>query len=206
MPLALRLATPSDLDALEGLESRGFSGDRFTRRQLRHLLQRAHGLTLIAEDSTDTGVPLGYGTLLFRRNSRAARLYSLCVAPEARGQGVGKALLEALERDGRKRGCERMTLEVRADNRVALGLYRRAGFRLACWLDDYYEDGCAAWRMVKALGIPRERPAVAPPGSPSVAALAASSAPSSTPPSEPPSVPSRKDAVATPCGSPSMVD
>ena len=206
MPLALRSATPSDLDALEGLESRGFSGDRFTRRQLRHLLQRAHGLTLIAEDATGSVVPLGYGTVLFRRNSRAARLYSLCVAPEARGQGVGKALLEALERDGRKRGCERMTLEVRADNRVALGLYRRAGFRLACWLDDYYEDGCAAWRMVKALGLSREQPAVVPQGPPSVAAPATSSAPSSTPPSEPSSVTSGEDSVVTPCGSPSMVD
>lgn len=162
MPLALRLATPSDLDALEGLENRGFSGDRFTRRQLRHLLQRAHGLTLVVENASGTESLLGYGTLLFRRNSRTARLYSLCVAPEARGQGVGRTLLEALERCGCEQGCERMTLEVRADNRVALGLYRRAGFRLFCWLDDYYEDGCAAWRMVKVLSMAQERPPEAP--------------------------------------------
>lgn len=44
-----------------------------------------------------------------------------------------------------------LQLEVRADNRVALGLYRRMGFSVLRWLDDYYVDGCAAWQMSKVL-------------------------------------------------------
>lgn len=44
-----------------------------------------------------------------------------------------------------------LQLEVRADNRVALGLYRRMGFSVLRWLEDYYVDGCAAWQMRKAL-------------------------------------------------------
>ncbi|MBY5986245.1 GNAT family N-acetyltransferase [Halomonas sp. DP5Y7-2] len=167
MSVVLRPALPADLDALESLERRGFSGDRFNRRQLRYLLTRARAITLLAvpAEAGDAhgAVPpegrlLGYGTLLLRKGSQTARLYSLCVAPEARGDGVGRALLLALQQQARASGCSRMSLEVRADNRVALGLYRRAGFRLDAWLDEYYEDGCAAWRMILTLGEPTGAP------------------------------------------------
>lgn len=148
MNATVRPARPEDLDELDRLEQVGFSGDRFTRRQLWHLVNRAHALTLVVEG--DQGL-LGYGTLLFRRGSRQARLYSFCVHPRARGTGLGRRLLEALRAAARERGCERLMLEVRVDNRVALGLYRRMGFRPVGWLEDYYEDGCAAWRMALPL-------------------------------------------------------
>lgn len=149
MSRLVRHALPTDLDALVALEDRAFSGDRFSRRQLWHLLNRANAHTLVVEAQ---GNLLGYGTLLMRRNSSLARLYSLCVAPEARGSGLGRELLARLESDSRALGLDRMALEVRADNRRAMRLYRQAGFRLVGWLDEYYEDGCAAWRMLKGLG------------------------------------------------------
>jgi ribosomal protein S18 acetylase RimI-like enzyme len=149
MSVTLRQARPQDLDALYRLEQLAFSGDRFSRRQLWHLLNRAHAGNLLAE--AENGRLLGYGTLLFRRGSRRARLYSFCVHPEARGSGLGRRLLEALERLAVDQGAEALGLEVRADNRIALGLYRRMGFRLERWLADYYEDGCAGWQMGKSL-------------------------------------------------------
>lgn len=154
MTETLRQARPQDLDDLYRLEQLAFIGDRFSRRQLWHLLNRAHALTLVVERTEAEGEEarlLGYGTLLFRRGSRRARLYSFCVHPELRGQGLGRCLVEALEQAALVRGAELLGLEVRADNRVALGLYRRLGFRLECWLEDYYEDGCAGWQMVKEL-------------------------------------------------------
>ncbi|GAB3344034.1 MULTISPECIES: GNAT family N-acetyltransferase [Chromohalobacter] len=150
MSCSLRAATVTDLDALCHLESICFDGDRFTRRQLAYLLARANAYTLVAYATPGNEV-VGYATLLFRRNSRVTRLYSFCVAPQARGGGVGRVLLEALEREARRRDMARLQLEVRADNRVALGLYRRMGFSVLRWLDDYYVDGCAAWQMSKAL-------------------------------------------------------
>ncbi|WP_136067562.1 GNAT family N-acetyltransferase [Modicisalibacter radicis] len=152
----LRPARGDDLDALCQLESISFEGDRFTRRQLAHLLKRAHARTWVAV--TDEGALQGYGTLLFRRNSRSARLYSFCVHPEARGSGLGRRLLEALEGEALERGMQRLTLEVRADNRVAMGLYRRMGFLPRRWLEDYYVDGCAAWQMDKSLVTAAEAP------------------------------------------------
>ncbi|GHE20439.1 GNAT family N-acetyltransferase [Halomonas urumqiensis] len=156
MTTTLRQASSHDLGAMYRLEQVAFEGDRFNRRQLWHLLNRAHATTWVAERSTeDDGKQLlGYGTLLYRHASRRARLYSFCVHPGARGTGLGRRLLEALEHAAQTRECTEMTLEVRADNRVALGLYRRMGFRLDGWLDDYYEDGCAAWRMTKTLDVP----------------------------------------------------
>lgn len=149
MTALLRPAAPGDLAALCKLEQHCFETDHFNRRQLTHLLSRAHAISWVAEDA-EQGL-VGYATLLLRRNSRGARLYSFCVHPASQGQGVGRRLLETLEDEAQGRGLERLTLEVRADNRRALGLYRRMGFGLRRWLDDYYADGCAAWQMEKAL-------------------------------------------------------
>lgn len=149
LPAILRLSQPTDLDALCRLELECFDGDRFSRRQLAHILIRANATTRVAVG--EQGGLLGYGTLLFRRNSCNARLYSFCVHPDARGGGLGRRLLEALEGEARARGMHKLTLEVRADNRIAMGLYRRMGFLPQRWLDDYYVDGCAAWQMEKPL-------------------------------------------------------
>ena len=56
-------------------------------------------------------------------------VHDLAVAPQFRGRGVGKALLEAVAADARKLGCGKVTLEVRADNARAIELYRRVGFQ-----------------------------------------------------------------------------
>ncbi|RDB43880.1 N-acetyltransferase [Halomonas sp. DQ26W] len=149
MTVVLREAQAKDLDALVRLEQIAFEGDRFTRRQLWHLLNRANAHILLAGNAD--GRLLGHGILLFRRSSQRVRLYSFCVHPEARGLGIGRQLLGALEQEARRRGGERLGLEVRADNRAALALYRRMGFSLLRWLEDYYEDGCAGWQMEKSL-------------------------------------------------------
>ena len=50
------------------------------------------------------------------------------VDPEARGRGVGRALLEAAEAWGRDRGCTAASLSVTAGNSPAERLYRQAGY------------------------------------------------------------------------------
>jgi ribosomal protein S18 acetylase RimI-like enzyme len=56
-------------------------------------------------------------------------IHDIAVRPAARGRGVGRRLLAAIEQDARDLGCCKVTLEVRADNRRAKGLYEDAGFR-----------------------------------------------------------------------------
>ena len=52
----------------------------------------------------------------------------LAVLPQYHGQGVGQALLKAVEERARRKGCCKLTLEVLDDNARARELYRRFGF------------------------------------------------------------------------------
>ena len=55
-------------------------------------------------------------------------VHDLAVLPEHRGCGVGRLLLEEVERRARARGSSKLTLEVHASNEGAMRLYRRFGF------------------------------------------------------------------------------
>ena len=55
-------------------------------------------------------------------------VHDLTVRASERGQGLGRALLEAAERRAREIGCSKLTLEVHQDNQRALGLYMDFGF------------------------------------------------------------------------------
>lgn len=55
-------------------------------------------------------------------------VHDIAVAPDARGQGVGQALLAAAEAHARLTGCCKLTLEVLSGNTVAQRSYARFGF------------------------------------------------------------------------------
>jgi ribosomal protein S18 acetylase RimI-like enzyme len=55
-------------------------------------------------------------------------LDGLCVAAEARGQGIGTLLLEAICDEARQRGFPAVRLDVIDNNRRAIALYQRQGF------------------------------------------------------------------------------
>jgi len=64
---------------------------------------------------------------VFARGS-VAKVKDLYVAPPARGEGVGTALLERAHEWGRDRGCERAALSVHADNDAARSCYESMGY------------------------------------------------------------------------------
>lgn len=57
-----------------------------------------------------------------------AYLEELYVVPERRGQGIGRALLEAAMDEARGRGATRMDLGTSEDDAAARALYESAGF------------------------------------------------------------------------------
>lgn len=146
--LRVRPARRADLPALLALEQRAFRGDRLSARQFRHHLRNPSAWFAVAEVE---GHLAGNALLFFRRGSRAARLYSIVVAPKARGRGVGARLLVAAEAAARRRGCRELRLEVRQDNVAAIGLYEGAGYQRVAELPEYYEDGAAGWRYARSL-------------------------------------------------------
>jgi len=57
-----------------------------------------------------------------------AYVYAMWVAPDARGAGVGRALVEAVAGWARGRGCERLVLRVTEANEPARRFYAACGF------------------------------------------------------------------------------
>lgn len=148
----VRAARLGDLPALLALETH-FPTDRLSRASFRHLLTRGHADVLVYAHGAQL---LGNAVVLYRHGSRRARLYSLVTHPAHRGQGIGQRLLTGAERSARKRGCERIHLEVRSTNRTAILLYQKRGYEIKRRITQFYEDGADALRLSKALrlGIP----------------------------------------------------
>jgi GNAT superfamily N-acetyltransferase len=68
---------------------------------------------------------LGFSTF----NARPLiNIHDIFVDSSVRGTGIGAMLLERIEAKARELNCCRITLEVREDNAVARGLYRKVGF------------------------------------------------------------------------------
>ncbi|ALV36139.1 GNAT family N-acetyltransferase [Streptomyces sp. CdTB01] len=84
---------------------------------------------LVAElDGTVVGyVRLGYPTPL-ACNAHVRQIQGLVVAEEARGGGVGRALLRAVREEARLQGARRLTLRVLGHNAPARRLYETEGF------------------------------------------------------------------------------
>ena len=144
----VRTATPADLDALHHLEATHFGDDQFSRTQLRHLITRANATSYVLEYN---GRVAGAATMVWRKRSRIGRLYSIVIAREAQGLGFGAQLLRHCEEDALKRGCDRLNLEVRADNKSAIMLYTRRGYEIVGSLPGYYADGSNGLKMMKKL-------------------------------------------------------
>jgi ribosomal-protein-alanine acetyltransferase len=147
-PVAILDAAPEHLDALVELENACFDSDRLSRRSFRRFLQSDRDILLVAEQA---GGLLGYALVLRRRATRLARLYSLAVRPAARGQGIGERLLAAAEAAAEAAGCVDLRLEVRRDNRAAIALYERRGYRVFAEIPHYYEDREDALRLQKRI-------------------------------------------------------
>ena len=139
--LKIRKARPSDAGVLACLEEQIFPSDRMSRRRFAALAKRPSAFILVACRGRDVA---GYAILLTRRGIRSARLYSLAVASDMAGRGVGKRLLCEVEAAARRRRARRLHLEVRADNGKAIRFYENAGYGLIGRRPDYYSDGTTA--------------------------------------------------------------
>ncbi|MBN3862474.1 ribosomal protein S18-alanine N-acetyltransferase [Pseudomonas frederiksbergensis] len=141
-----RLAIVEDLPALLALEQQCFTTDRLNRRSFRWMINRAHGQLLVVQCGEQL---VGYALVLFHRRTSRARLYSIAIAVDARGSGLGQQLLKRVEACALEHGCAYLRLEVRIDNPMAIALYERNGYRRFALFHDYYQDHTDALRLEK---------------------------------------------------------
>ena len=83
-----------------------------------------HGIFLIVYRD---GTPLGCGALRLL-DSDTAELKRMYVSPTARGRGLGRRLVAALEAEARALGVRRLVLETGVRQAAAFALYRATGF------------------------------------------------------------------------------
>ena len=125
------MAQPSDAGQVAALMiafrdhiERDVPADEEVRRTVEALLEDPNTEFLLA----DTGVCQLRYRLSVWTATEDCWLEDLYVTDEARGTGVGRALIEAAFERARGRGCRRIQLDVAEDNHRAIDVYRAAGF------------------------------------------------------------------------------
>lgn len=103
------------------------------------------------------GTPVGCGAvrLLDAGTGELKRMY---VAPAARGTGVGRRLVEALEAEARALGARRLVLETGTRQHAALALYRATGFVPIPLYGEYVSSPATSVCLGKELASPGPDP------------------------------------------------
>ncbi|MDO4750444.1 MAG: ribosomal protein S18-alanine N-acetyltransferase [Eubacteriales bacterium] len=116
-------AVSEQLPDICALEQICFSSP-WTEEQLAIQLNPSMFVFLTAYDGTQL---VGYGAFQYVLDE--GYISNIAVAPAYRRQGMGGAVLDALLKRAEELSLSFLTLEVRASNEAAQGLYRSRGFR-----------------------------------------------------------------------------
>jgi ribosomal protein S18 acetylase RimI-like enzyme len=136
--LVIRKATKDDLPSLNVLEEVTFDTYPISRRQMSYLARSASAIVLVAHVR---GALAGDAIALMRRHASGevtGRIYSLAVAPENRGKGIARKLMQILLARLKSRNAKRIHLEVEQANFSAVRLYEKLGFCVVQTLKHYY--------------------------------------------------------------------
>ena len=137
MNVTVEDATIRHLDRLHEIETQCFEKEAFTKKQITQLLTEYNAISLIAKvDSEIAGFVIGRASV--DRNALNGHILTLDVSPRHRRKGVGKKLLQEIERIFKEKGAEACYLEVREGNAAALSLYLEFGYRKIGELRNYY--------------------------------------------------------------------
>ena len=104
---------------------------------------RGNFLVVRAED----GNPIGCGTVRML-DPKTAEIKRMWLAPEMRGKGLGRQLLDALEQAARDLGASEARLDTNDTLSTALSLYRNAGWQE---ITAYNDNAYATHWFAKAL-------------------------------------------------------
>lgn len=120
--LIIRPLRESDVEPLSVIEAQSFSMP-WSAKDFADLLKRDYCVYLVAEIDGEVAGCLGMTDICHEGN-----IDNVVVAERFRGRGIATKLMEALFEEGRKRGIEAYTLEVRVSNAPAIHLYEKMGF------------------------------------------------------------------------------
>jgi ribosomal-protein-alanine N-acetyltransferase len=147
--LILELARPTDATAIatmsRDLIEFGLSW-RWTPQRVAASIRAPEVNVLVARIHQQTA-----GFAIMRYGEHVAHLDLLGVGPQYRRLGVGRQLIDWLEKCALVAGIIQVVLEVRAQNEGAQLFYKRLGYRPLVQLPGYYQGVEAAVRMGRDL-------------------------------------------------------
>jgi ribosomal-protein-alanine N-acetyltransferase len=125
---AMRLA---DLPAVMDIENRAYEFP-WTEGIFRDCLAVGYRCHVVLLDERIAG----YGVITAAAGE--AHILNLCIDPNQRRRGLGRALLAYLLQDAGAAGAQTMLLEVRESNAAGIALYEQLGFKRIGMRKDYY--------------------------------------------------------------------
>jgi ribosomal-protein-alanine N-acetyltransferase len=134
--MKLSWTTAADAPAMAQAHATAFDAP-WSADEFASLLDSPGVFGLLAGDAAPRGM------VLCRIAADEAEVLTLAVDPQARRQGVARALVAAALGAARQAGATTAFLEVAADNAAAVGLYAGLGFRRAGLRRGYYDRGAA---------------------------------------------------------------
>lgn len=94
----------------------------FSQSLQRKLASQPEGVFVVEQDNRIVGAVMsGY-------DGHRGWVYSLGVQPEFRRQGIGRALMQAVEDHMRTLNCEKINLQVRGGNETVTTFYHKLGY------------------------------------------------------------------------------
>lgn len=145
--MTLRKMTMDDVTVLAELEKLCFS-DAWSENMVRDLVDSAWDEVWVLEAETI----LGY--INYRFIAGEGELMRIAVLPEQRGRGYSRKLMDQMMEDAKKNQITDLTLEVRAGNEPAIGLYKAYGFAEEAVRKNYYHDPTEDALIMWAHGLP----------------------------------------------------
>jgi [ribosomal protein S18]-alanine N-acetyltransferase len=132
---AIRMLRPDDAGAVAGILRRSPEAVLWPEASVREVLDWEGILGLTSEAR---GEVLGF--LIGRQVRDEAEVLNVAVEPESRRRGEGGALLRAAVVEFRKRGVNRVFLEVRESNSAGIEFYAKHSFSNVGRRERYYRD------------------------------------------------------------------
>ncbi|MGD9946807.1 MAG: ribosomal protein S18-alanine N-acetyltransferase [Burkholderiaceae bacterium] len=126
LTLGVRPVRAEDLDAVAAIEQAIYPFP-WSRGNFADSLRAGYDAWLFESTSQDGVRAVGYAIVMWLPDE--VHLLNLSVAADVQGRGFGRAMLQWLMADARRRGAPGMLLEVRPSNQRAIALYHSLGFR-----------------------------------------------------------------------------
>lgn len=153
---SIRLAIPADAPGIAEMSreyiEHGLGWTWQCERVLKAIRERSTNVAVIH----DEGRVLGFGIMQY--GDERAHLSLLAIHGTHRQRGFATLLLAWLEKSAIVAGIERVQLEARADNDIALAFYGKQGYERTGVVTGYYRGVLDAVRLEKKLATARAEP------------------------------------------------